>query len=96
MEGGLSYPPVIFHRGCSRVLSEGFEGEILMGWRGAEMGMVGNRIDGVLDVVVTLISSSTSRSFDSWLRADVEKARSFDIIVGFLSSEGLEFLVELL
>jgi hypothetical protein len=60
------------------------------------MGMAGNRIDGVLGVVVTFISSSASRSFDSWLRADVEKARSFDVIVGFLSSEGLEFLTGLL
>jgi len=53
-------------------------------------------MDNVMGAAVTFISSSTPRGFDSWLKADVEKARSLDVVVGFLSSKGIEFLLELL
>jgi len=47
-------------------------------------------------ISVTFISSSSPRGFTSWLKNDVEGARSLDVVVGFLSSEGLEFLIRLI
>ena len=47
-------------------------------------------------VEVTFIPDPTTSSFSDQLKADVERARSLDVSVGFLSSEGLEFLVGLL